>query len=61
MRANIAAMVVNPADLERPQAEQPSDATRREAVDLTIDGGASIWGEQWPIPDTVPQFPPYEK
>jgi len=32
MRANIAAMVVNPADLERPQAEQPSDATRRGRV-----------------------------
>ena len=27
---------------------------------FTIDGGASIWGEQWPIPDQVPQFPPYE-
>ena len=32
MRANIAAMVVNPADLERPQAEQPSDAQRRGRV-----------------------------
>lgn len=27
---------------------------------FTIDGGASIWGEQWPIPDDVPQYPPYE-
>jgi len=27
---------------------------------FTIDGGATIWGEQWPIPDDVPQFPPYE-
>lgn len=25
-----------------------------------IDGGASLWGEQWPIPETVPQSPPYE-
>lgn len=24
-----------------------------------IDGGASIWGEQWFIPDDVPKFPPY--
>jgi pilus biogenesis lipoprotein CpaD len=32
MRANFAAMVVNPAHLERPQAEQPSDATRRGRV-----------------------------
>lgn len=27
---------------------------------LRIDGGASIWGDQWPVPDDVPQFPPYE-
>jgi len=25
-----------------------------------IDGGASLWGDQWPIPDEVPQSPPYE-
>ncbi len=25
-----------------------------------IDGGASLWGDSWPIPDEVPQFPPYE-
>ncbi|HHH28797.1 MAG TPA: SDR family oxidoreductase [Polyangiaceae bacterium] len=24
-----------------------------------IDGGASLWGDQWPIPDDIPQFPPY--
>ena len=24
-----------------------------------IDGGASLWGEQWPIPNDVPQYPPY--
>jgi citronellol/citronellal dehydrogenase len=24
-----------------------------------IDGGASLWGEQWYIPDDVPQYPPY--
>ncbi|MGD8608821.1 MAG: SDR family oxidoreductase [Myxococcales bacterium] len=24
-----------------------------------IDGGASLWGEQWFIPDDVPQYPPY--
>ncbi|MCA9604583.1 MAG: SDR family oxidoreductase [Myxococcales bacterium] len=24
-----------------------------------IDGGASLWGDQWPIPDEVPQSPPY--
>jgi citronellol/citronellal dehydrogenase len=24
-----------------------------------IDGGASVWGEHWFIPDDVPQFPPY--
>ena len=24
-----------------------------------IDGGASIWGEQWFIPDDVPKYPPY--
>ncbi len=27
---------------------------------FTIDGGASLWGEQWPVPDDVPQFPPYD-
>ncbi|MCB9595649.1 MAG: SDR family oxidoreductase [Sandaracinaceae bacterium] len=26
---------------------------------LYIDGGASLWGDQWPIPDQVPQSPPY--
>ncbi len=26
---------------------------------LYIDGGASLWGEQWFIPEDVPQFPPY--
>lgn len=26
---------------------------------FTIDGGASLWGDQWPIPDDVPRFPPY--
>ncbi|HJL17141.1 MAG TPA: SDR family oxidoreductase [Sandaracinaceae bacterium LLY-WYZ-13_1] len=24
-----------------------------------IDGGASLWGDQWPIPPDVPQSPPY--
>jgi len=24
-----------------------------------IDGGASIWGEQWEVPEDVPQYPPY--
>jgi citronellol/citronellal dehydrogenase len=24
-----------------------------------IDGGASIWGEQWFIPEDVPKYPPY--
>lgn len=24
-----------------------------------IDGGMSLWGDQWPIPDDVPKFPPY--
>jgi citronellol/citronellal dehydrogenase len=24
-----------------------------------IDGGASLWGEQWYIPDDVPKYPPY--
>jgi len=24
-----------------------------------IDGGASIWGEQWFLPDDVPKYPPY--
>ena len=26
---------------------------------MYIDGGASIWGEQWFIPEDVPQYPPY--
>jgi len=26
---------------------------------MYIDGGASLWGDQWPIPDDVPQHPPY--
>ncbi len=25
----------------------------------TIDGGASLWGDSWPIPEDVPQTPPY--
>jgi citronellol/citronellal dehydrogenase len=24
-----------------------------------IDGGASLWGEHWYIPEDVPQYPPY--
>jgi citronellol/citronellal dehydrogenase len=24
-----------------------------------IDGGQSLWGDMWPIPDDVPQFPPH--
>jgi len=24
-----------------------------------IDGGASLWGEQWYIPEDVPKYPPY--
>src|SRR5699024_2463210 len=24
-----------------------------------IDGGASLWGDSWPIPEDVPRFPPY--
>ena len=24
-----------------------------------IDGGASIWGDQWLVPDDVPKYPPY--
>ncbi len=24
-----------------------------------IDGGASIWGEQWFVPEDVPKYPPY--
>jgi citronellol/citronellal dehydrogenase len=24
-----------------------------------IDGGASLWGDQWFIPEDVPKFPPY--
>lgn len=24
-----------------------------------IDGGQSLWGDQWPIPPDVPKFPPY--
>ena len=24
-----------------------------------IDGGASIWGEQWFLPDDLPKYPPY--
>lgn len=26
---------------------------------LYIDGGASVWGENWFIPEDVPKFPPY--
>ncbi|GAB5544146.1 MAG: SDR family oxidoreductase [Sandaracinaceae bacterium] len=25
-----------------------------------IDGGQSIWGDQWPIPKDIPKFPPYD-
>jgi len=25
-----------------------------------IDGGQSIWGDQWPIPEDIPKFPPYD-
>jgi pilus assembly protein CpaD len=32
LRGGIAAMISNPADLERPRARQPSDATRRSTV-----------------------------
>jgi citronellol/citronellal dehydrogenase len=24
-----------------------------------IDGGASIWGDQWEVPEDVPKYPPY--
>ncbi len=24
-----------------------------------IDGGASIWGDQWTVPEDVPKYPPY--
>ena len=24
-----------------------------------IDGGQSLWGDSWPIPDDVPKYPPY--
>lgn len=24
-----------------------------------IDGGQSLWGDQWPIPNDIPKFPPY--
>ncbi len=24
-----------------------------------IDGGASVWGEQWEVPEDVPKYPPY--
>ena len=24
-----------------------------------IDGGQSLWGDQWPIPMDLPRFPPY--
>lgn len=28
---------------------------------VCIDGGQSLWGEQWPIPDEgIPAYPPYE-
>lgn len=27
---------------------------------FTIDGGQSVWGDQWPVPMDVPKFPPYE-
>lgn len=26
---------------------------------FTIDGGASLWGDQWPISTDVPRYPPY--
>ena len=38
-RANIAAMVANPADLEQPQARQPADAARRNRVTTTYRAG----------------------
>lgn len=25
-----------------------------------IDGGQSIWGDQWEVPDSVPKYPPYD-
>ena len=28
---------------------------------IYIDGGQSLWGDQWPIPLDVPKFPPYER
>ena len=28
---------------------------------MIIDGGMSLWGDSWPIPDDVPQYPPYEE
>ncbi|MCA9603094.1 MAG: SDR family oxidoreductase, partial [Myxococcales bacterium] len=27
---------------------------------FTIDGGRSLWGETWGIPDDVPRYPPYD-
>jgi citronellol/citronellal dehydrogenase len=26
---------------------------------FTIDGGQALWGDQWPIPDDIPKYPPY--
>ena len=26
---------------------------------MYIDGGASIWGDQWTVPEGVPKYPPY--
>lgn len=28
---------------------------------LTIDGGASLWGESWPLTNDLPQHPPYDE
>jgi citronellol/citronellal dehydrogenase len=40
--------------LASPQADYVTGQT------FTIDGGSSLWGDGWPVPTDVPQFPPYE-
>lgn len=40
--------------LASPQADYVTGQT------FTIDGGSSLWGDGWPVPADVPQFPPYE-